>query len=126
MKTNPFFRRAAALALVLALLAGQAAGVSADSKKDSLQNNVNQAQQEYNQAQQVVIPLPAQVCDGSVRGVKVVCGGQEYTAQLTMPFEKAESSSAPVPKTDSTSITAALSRCISRARNQLFKRCGSR
>lgn len=57
---------------------------------------------EYNQAQQVVIPLPAQVCDGSVRGVKVVCGGQEYTAQLTMPFEKAESSSAPVPKADST------------------------
>ena len=30
------------------------------------------------------------------------------------------------PKTESTSMTAALSRCISRARNQLFKRCGSR
>lgn len=56
---------------------------------------------EYNQAQQVVIPLPAEVCDGSVRGVKLVCGGQEYTAQLTMPFEKAEASSVPVQKADS-------------------------
>ena len=52
MRRNLIFHRAAAAALVLALLAGQAAGVSADSKKDSLQNNVNQAQQEYNQAQQ--------------------------------------------------------------------------
>lgn len=56
---------------------------------------------EYNQAQQVVIQLPAEVCDGSVRGVKVVCGGQEYTAQLTMPFESIPASSAPAPKADS-------------------------
>lgn len=50
----------------------------------------------YNQAQQVTIPLPAEVCDGTVHGVKVVCGGQEYDVQLTMPFESVPASSVPV------------------------------
>ena len=37
MKKHPFGRRAAALALAFALLAGQASAVYADDKKDDLQ-----------------------------------------------------------------------------------------
>lgn len=53
---------------------------------------------EYNQAQRVEIRLPAEVCDGTVRGVKVVCGGEEYTTQLMMPFESPQAGSAPEKK----------------------------
>jgi len=53
---------------------------------------------EYNQVQRVVIRLPAEVCDGTVRGVRVVCGGEEYTTQLMMPFESPQAGSAPEKK----------------------------
>ena len=58
---------------------------------------IAQAVCEYNGAQQVVIPLPAEVCDGTVRAIKVVCNGVEYTAQLTMPFGSALAAPAPAP-----------------------------
>ena len=52
MKKHPFGRRAAALALAFALLAGQASAVYADDKKDDLQQSVDQAQDEYDQARE--------------------------------------------------------------------------
>lgn len=44
---------------------------------------------EYNQAQQVTVSLPEEVCDGTVHAIKIMYDGVEYTAQLTMPFGEA-------------------------------------
>lgn len=53
----------------------------------------------FNTAQQVVITLPDEVCDGTVRAVKIDCSGTEYAVQLTMPFGSVQQSSE--PKADS-------------------------
>lgn len=57
---------------------------------------------EYNQAQQVTVSLPEEVCDGTVHAIKIMFDGVEYTAQLTMPFgetvTKPESEPKPEPE----------------------------
>lgn len=55
---------------------------------------------EYNQAQQVIVSLPKEVCDGTVHAIKIVCDGVEYTAQLTMPFGEAVAQSESEPEVE--------------------------
>ena len=54
---------------------------------------------EYNTAQQVIVHLPSELCDGSTRGVQVVLqSGQSYETQVVMPFVKpAEPEPEPTP-----------------------------
>ena len=61
---------------------------------------------EYNQARQVTVSLPEEVCDGTVHAIKIMFDGVEYTAQLTMPFGEAatqpESEPEPEPEPEPT------------------------
>lgn len=75
---------------------------------------------EYNTAQQLVISLPEEVCDGSLRGVQVVQqSGQTWSMQTEMPFaqpaesqteEPAASSepAAPIPEPEPEQLSAGL------------------
>ena len=55
---------------------------------------------EYNTAQQVIVHLPVELCDGSTRGVQVVQqSGQTYEMQIVMPFaQSTEQEPAPMPE----------------------------
>jgi len=66
---------------------------------------------EYNAAQQVIVNLPDEVCDGSVRALQITSETGVYNTQLEMPFvaEPAASSS----KASSVASTAASSEAAS-------------
>lgn len=51
---------------------------------------------EYNAAQQVVVTLPDEVCDGSVRALQITSEAGVYNTQLEMPFVAAPAASASV------------------------------
>ena len=51
---------------------------------------------EYNTAQQVVVTLPDEVCDGSVRALQITSEAGVYSTQLEMPFVAAPAASASV------------------------------
>lgn len=64
---------------------------------------------EYNTAQQVVVTLPDEVCDGSVRALQITSEAGVYNTQLEMPFVAAPAASASVAS------SAALSEAASSA-----------
>ncbi len=41
---------------------------------------------DWNNAVRVVIPLPDEMCDGTVRALRLANAGEEYTCELKMPF----------------------------------------
>ena len=51
---------------------------------------------EYNAAQQVMVTLPDEVCDGSVRALQITSEAGVYNTQLEMPFVAAPAASASV------------------------------